>query len=155
MEKIKMQPTRPEDALLTDAFADFLEKCRAKNLSEKTLNIYKIKELYPWHPHAASTEHPDNRLYLATDYGVFENRDSLLLSKPGQPNRRLWNLPAFCASRDIFISWQGKNTPVLVNGHAELNSACRGQEFVITAKTPELEKELRKWAESLIGHALA
>ena len=40
MEKIKMQPTRPEDALLTDAFADFLEKCRAKNLSEKTLNIY-------------------------------------------------------------------------------------------------------------------
>ena len=41
MEKIKMQPTRPEDALLTDAFADFLEKCRAKNLSEKTLNIYK------------------------------------------------------------------------------------------------------------------
>lgn len=35
MEKIKMQTTRPEDALLTDAFADFLEKCRAKNLSEK------------------------------------------------------------------------------------------------------------------------
>ncbi len=42
MEKIKMQPTRPEDALLTDAFADFLEKCRAKNLSEKTLNIYTV-----------------------------------------------------------------------------------------------------------------
>ena len=41
MEKIKMQPTRPEDALLTDAFANFLEKCRAKNLSEKTLNIYQ------------------------------------------------------------------------------------------------------------------
>lgn len=42
MEKIKMQTTRPEDALLTDAFADFLEKCRAKNLSEKTLNIYTV-----------------------------------------------------------------------------------------------------------------
>ena len=42
MEKIKMQPTRPEDALLTDAFTDFLEKCRAKNLSEKTLNIYTV-----------------------------------------------------------------------------------------------------------------
>lgn len=42
MEKIKMQPTRPKDALLTDAFADFLEKCRAKNLSEKTLNIYTV-----------------------------------------------------------------------------------------------------------------
>ena len=42
MEKIKMQPTRPEDALLTDAFADFLEKCRAKKMSEKTLNIYAV-----------------------------------------------------------------------------------------------------------------
>ena len=42
MEKIKMQPTRPKDALLTDAFADFLEKCRAKSLSEKTLNIYTV-----------------------------------------------------------------------------------------------------------------
>ena len=42
MEKIKMQPTRLEDALLTDAFTDFLEKCRAKNLSEKTLNIYTV-----------------------------------------------------------------------------------------------------------------
>ena len=42
MEKIKMEPTRPDDALLTDAFADFLEKCRAKNLSEKTLNIYTV-----------------------------------------------------------------------------------------------------------------
>ena len=37
-----MQPTRPEDVLLTDAFANFLEKCRAKNLSEKTLNIYTV-----------------------------------------------------------------------------------------------------------------
>ena len=86
---------------------------------------------------------------------MFKNRDALLLSKPGQPNRRFWNLPAFCASSDVSISWQGKNTPVLVGDHAELNSACRGQEFVITAKTPELERELRKWAESLIGHALA
>lgn len=54
MEKIKMQPTRPEDALLTDAFADFLEKCRAKNLSEKTLNIYtvhfKFFKEYPQRP---------------------------------------------------------------------------------------------------------
>ena len=45
MEKIKMQTTRPEDALLTDAFADFLEKCRAKNLSEKTLNICPLQVL--------------------------------------------------------------------------------------------------------------
>ena len=81
---------------------------------------------------------------------MFKNRDSLLLSKPGQPNRRLWNLPAFCASSDVSISWQGKNTPVLVGDHAELNSACRGQEFVITAKTPELETKLREWVESLI-----
>lgn len=29
MEKIKMQPTRPEDALLTDAFADFSGKVQS------------------------------------------------------------------------------------------------------------------------------
>ena len=42
MEKIKMQPTRPQDVLITDAFTNFMEKCKAKNLSEKTLGIYQL-----------------------------------------------------------------------------------------------------------------
>jgi|GEM_PF-3671697 len=42
MEKIKMQPTRPQDVLITEAFADFMEKCKAKNFSEKTLGIYQV-----------------------------------------------------------------------------------------------------------------
>lgn len=37
-----MQPTRPQDVLITEAFADFMEKCKAKNLSEKTLGIYQV-----------------------------------------------------------------------------------------------------------------
>ena len=42
MEKIKMQLTRPQDVLITEAFADFMEKCKAKNLSGKTLGIYQV-----------------------------------------------------------------------------------------------------------------
>ena len=127
-------------------------------VSEILKNQDKIEKLYSWHPHAASTSHPDNRLYLAKDYGVFENCNSLLLSKPNQQNsRRLWSLPTFFAKKGISISWQGGNGPRLVGDHAEMNSSCRGQEFVITAnaKIPGLEEQLREWTERLIGHALA
>lgn len=76
-----------------------------------------------------------------------------LLSKLGQPSRCLWSLPAFFAEDGISISWQGKNRPVLVGNHAELKSACRGQEFVVTAEKPELERKLCRWVESLTGRA--
>ena len=113
----------------------------------------KIKECYPWHPHAKGNFRTDDRLYLPADYGVFSYDEKLLLSKPGQPNRRLWSLPAFFAEDGISVSWQGENRPILIDGRAELNSACRGQEFVVTAKTPELERELGCWVENLIGRA--
>ena len=44
-----MQPTRPQDVLITEAFADFMEKCKAKNLSEKTLGIYQVHFRYSPH----------------------------------------------------------------------------------------------------------
>lgn len=113
----------------------------------------KIKECYPWHPHAMGSFRTDDRLYLPADYGVFSYDRKLLLTKPGQPNRRLWSLPAFFAESGISISWQGENRPTLVNGRAELNSVCRGQEFVVTAETPELERELGRWVENLTGRA--
>lgn len=113
----------------------------------------KIKEYYPWHPHAVGNFRTDDRLYLPADYGVFSYGENLLLSKTGQPNRRLWSLPAFFAKDGISISWQGESRPILIDGRAELNSACRGQEFVVTAKTLELERELCRWVEKLTGRA--
>lgn len=114
----------------------------------------KIKSNCPWHPHAIGNPRPDDRLYLPADYGVFSYDEKLLLSKPGQPNRRLWTLPAFFAEKGIAVSWQGKNFPVPAEDHAELSSACRGQEFVVIAEKPELERELRRWVEKLTGRAV-
>ncbi|MBU5230924.1 tyrosine-type recombinase/integrase [Intestinimonas butyriciproducens] len=42
MPKIRMQPINTADVLLTDAFSEFMSKCRAKNLSDKTLEVYGI-----------------------------------------------------------------------------------------------------------------
>lgn len=107
-------------------------------------------ERYYWHPHSVDGNQPHNRLYLPSSYGTFQYDDSLVLTKQGQNRRQLWSLPAFFAEKDISISWQGKNRPILKDGYAELNSACRGQEFVITASTAESELHLRDWVHNLI-----
>lgn len=111
----------------------------------------KIKDRCPWHPHAIHVNRPNNRIYIPSDYGAFSYDEKYLLTKPDQPSRRLWSLPAFFAEDEIDISWQGKNRAVLIDGHAELNTACRGQEFVVTANTSELEQELCRWVENLVG----
>lgn len=114
----------------------------------------KIKNRCPWHPHAINVNRPNNRLYIPSDYGVFSYDEKYLLTKPNQSSRRLWSLPAFFAEDGIDISWQGKNKAALIDGYAELNSACRGQEFVVTAKTAELEQNLCRWVEHLTGRDL-
>lgn len=106
---------------------------------------------YDWHPHSATDNRPHNRLYLPSSYGTFQYEDSLVLTKQGQNRRQLWSLPAFFAKKDISVSWQGKkNRPILKGEYAELNSACRGQEFVVTASTAESEHLLSDWVHHLI-----
>jgi len=107
-------------------------------------------ERYSWHPHGVNSTRPNNRLYLPDTYGTFQYDDSLVLTKRGQDNRRLWALPAFFGEGDIFISWQGDNHPTPKGGYAELNSACRGQEFIVTASTPKQERNLCDWVDGLI-----
>jgi integrase/recombinase XerD len=43
MAKIKMQPLDAETVTLEECFADYMAKCRARNLSDKTLEIYKAR----------------------------------------------------------------------------------------------------------------
>lgn len=105
---------------------------------------------YFWHPHSVNANRPNNRLYLPDTYGTFQYDDSLVLTKRGQDNRRLWALPAFFSKGGISISWQGDNRPTLKDGYAELNSSCRGQEFVITTDTEEQAKNLCNWIENLV-----
>ncbi len=107
-------------------------------------------EHYSWHPHGVNSDRPNNRLYLPDTYGTFQYDDSLVLTKRGQDNRRLWALPAFFGEDGISISWQGDNCPMLKDGYAELNSACRGQEFVVTASTPQQQRNLCDWVDRLI-----
>ncbi|MCM1182674.1 MAG: hypothetical protein NC337_04780 [Roseburia sp.] len=105
---------------------------------------------YSWHPHSVNPDRPNNRLYLPDTYGTFRYDDSLVLTKRGQSSRRLWALPAFFGENDISVSWQGRNRPIKKDGYAELNSACRGQEFVVTAFAPKQERNLCEWVEGLI-----
>ena len=110
----------------------------------------EIRQRYYWHPHSVDSSYPYNRLYLPMEYGTFRYADSLVLTKQGQNKRQLWTLPAFFAEKDVFISWQGKNHPVLKNDCSELNSSCRGQEFVITTSSTEAEQKLNDWVNYLI-----
>lgn len=43
MAKIKMQPLDAETVTLEECFADYMAKCRARNLSDKTLEIYEVR----------------------------------------------------------------------------------------------------------------
>ena len=116
----------------------------------KILRVQQEIERYSWHPHSINPDRPNNRLYLPDTYGTFQYDDSLVLTKEGQDNRRLWTLPAFFGKDGISISWQGDNRPVLKDGYAELYSGCRGQEFVVTASTPKQERNLCEWVVRLI-----
>lgn len=111
----------------------------------------RIQSQYSWHPHAFNAERENNRLYIPDAYGTFHFDEKLVLTKPGQKSRRLWALPSFFASKGIKISWQGDNTPVLKDGYAELNSVCKGQEFVVTTSTDELQRQLFDWVNSLLA----
>lgn len=110
----------------------------------------EIAKRYSWHPHSVDGGHSYNRLYLPKRYGTFQYNDSLVLTKPGQNSRRMWRLPAFFAEGGISVSWQGHRRPVCKDGYAELNSSCRGQEFVITTTTAEQEKNLHNWIDGII-----
>lgn len=113
----------------------------------------EIKSRYFWHPHSVNCDRQNNRLYLPNTYGTFQYDDSLVLTKMGQGNRRLWALPEFFGKDGISISWQGDNRPALKDGYAELNSACRGQEFGVTASSPKQERNLCEWVDSLIQNS--
>ncbi|MBR1760698.1 MAG: hypothetical protein IJ812_04860 [Schwartzia sp.] len=110
----------------------------------------KIKELYSWHPHSRYNDSPNNRLYLPAKYGTFRYAEPLVLTQSGQRSRRVWKLPPFFAEKGISISWQGKNAPVMKDGFSVLNSAARGQEFVVTADTTAQNRNLSDWVENLI-----
>ena len=43
MSKIKMQPQDTANATLSECFEDYMAKCKARNLSDKTLELYNVR----------------------------------------------------------------------------------------------------------------
>ena len=137
--------------VLWNRLRPYIEQHGYMKVREILRDPVEIKTRCPQHPHAFNVERDNNRLYIPDAYGTFRYDDKLVLTKKGQESRRLWALPPFFADSGISISWQGNNRPVLKGNCAELNSACRGQEFVIFTSTAELQQKLVDWVDSLIA----
>jgi len=104
-----------------------------------------------------------NSLYVSADHfnlngisypgsGIFKYHDKLVLTKTGQPNRSLWELPK------AFFPFKNNRTPLschekpkrweLKNDCVQLQSVGRGQEFIIDIiEYPELES----WVNTIIS----
>lgn len=115
----------------------------------------KIKNNYPWHPHAKGDYGGDNTLYVAAEkftvngketnlpgYGTFNYSEELVLTKDG-----------FLRSKWKFEpEWENFFEDNTISYHSLKNikneyfqSACRGQEFVISEN-----RKVTDWAYNLI-----
>jgi len=135
------------------------------------LQVEEIQKIEPktsyeeWkesHPHYYYRKREQNTGYIArknlsfapqlSGYGVFNFKDSLVLTCPGQKKRSVWKLPRFFhPSYGTKVSYHEKcydksNKPIweLFDTHCILNSVGRGQEFVI-----EVNDEIVKWTKQL------
>jgi hypothetical protein len=100
------------------------------------------------HPHVAfkhedEFKNDNNTVYTAAELFTYKEHfnkngsvsfvfsDDLILTKKGQPNRTVWELPQeFHPDNGISLSYNGLNRWSKENSKAILKSASRGQEFV-------------------------
>lgn len=97
----------------------------------------KIRETYPWHPHAQPRK--NNRLYIPSECGAFRFRDELVLTQPGCSCSR-WAVQDWMRGAQISYHSDG----AFADGYFQ--SAAIGQEFVITDETGRAQD----WARRLI-----
>ena len=121
---------------------------------------------FPWlrdHPHVSGTWGEKNSIFIAKERldisgcpdlgslpggGSFSNfLDSRRLTKAGQGNRSLWSLPAWFSPQagEATLSLHGNPSRWTPNPDGDdrvlLDSAKIGQEFVLSARNPELVNE--------------
>jgi len=132
---------------------------------DKAQSIRHDKDYELWkdsHPHYYYRNRDQNTGYIATKRlsfspdtpgcGVFDYKDSLVLTCPGQRKRSVWKLPKyFHPTYGTTMSYHTEinnksNNPIweLYDTHCILNSVGRGQEFVI-----EGNNEIIEWAKQL------
>ena len=117
-----------------------------------------IRNQYGWHPHSNAAYTVNNRLYIPADgnipgtslrcYGTLLSSPKRILTEPGQRNRSRWALPSFFDG--VTITGQKEKPVMSGQGYAVLESAGRGQEFVINADPVNREK-IEKWAVDVIS----
>lgn len=127
-------------------------------------NMTKIPEWINYHPHAkfkntAEFDNKNNTIYVSgTSFNHTENfqknssmsflfSEDLILTKRGQPNRTLWELPLnFHPINGIKLSYNPIDRWSIENNKAILKSAAKGQEFVFN----DIGNTIEKWCLDLI-----
>jgi len=132
-------------------------------------NTQNIPKWLNGHPHVKHKGEgyfsgDNNTIYVAKDFFDYDKdgyinkngacnfvyKNDLILTKSGQKNRTIWELPSnINPSNGIELSYNPFNRWSLENNTSILNSAGRGQEFIFT-KDPNGEVE--KWCYNLIKH---
>jgi hypothetical protein len=123
----------------------------------------------PWladHPHvklkdSAPYRYKSNVVYTSTDFFFYKNQrvdkkgsilftfsDDLILTRKGQQNRTIWELPSlFHPDNGVQLSYNPANNWDKMLDKAVLRSARRGQEFVVKA---DPEGKVEQWCYELI-----
>lgn len=111
------------------------------------------------HPHYFYRNRENNTAYIAREflsftpskpgYGVFSFNEKLVLTAPNN-KRSIWKLPQFFHPQfgTLMSYHEDKTKWAMHNDHCILQSAGRGQEFVI-----EGNEQVEQWAKDIIGYS--
>lgn len=129
-------------------------------------NVDDVPEWLRYHPHVVyKNEGPfrsrTNTIYTATETftsnsrssgkrgaGLFQFHPDLILTKPSQPHRTLWELPeTFHPENGVTLTYNGRDKWRRESGKALVKSASQGQEFVFAA---DPKGAVAEWCANLI-----
>jgi len=123
---------------------------------QKIIPGKKYEDWKNTHPHYYYRNREHNAAYIARKelsfapgvpgYGIFNYKDSLVLTSPGQSKRSLWKLPRVFHPKSGTTMSYHENHAIweLYDKYCTLNTVGRGQEFVI-----EGNDEVIDWAKKL------
>ena len=127
-------------------------------------NTQKTPAWLNYHPHVkfkneTEFKNDNNTIYVATEminYPKHFNKngsisfvfsEDLILTKKGQPNRTVWELPIeLHPNSGVKLSYNSSDRWGIENNRATLKSASKGQEFVFS----DVEANVEKWCIELI-----
>lgn len=127
-------------------------------------NLEKTPKWLDYQPHIKcknrdNYNYDNNTVYVASETFIYPKRfnkngsisftfsEDLILTKKGQPNRTLWELPIeLHPSRGVTLSYNPSDKWIIENNKAILKSASKGQEFIFSDTGANVEK----WCIDLI-----